>query len=295
MKPNHIILLLLLLLSCSHPPPPTRDEVLSHYSVALNLYKEGRVEEATGELEEVVRLYPNFAPAHNLLGQIYRRRGDLYSRFKSEKELRKAIRLEPLNPEYHLNLGLTLIKRRFQHSALKELERAFELDSLCFEAPYQMGLIWEEEGLKVFDRKDFLKAQEAFGSALRIDPLSPKVHYHLGLCYLELRQNREAENKLHRATELDSTFYQAHLVLGYLYHKVGREEEAAREFEEAFRWMMTAEEVVPYLSIRLIANKGEWEEYQKIPWGQGKGFLHRFWKEKDPTPPPAGNERPIEH
>lgn len=295
MKANHIILLLLLLLSCSHPPPPTRDEATKQYSAAVELYKEGKVEEATGELEEVVRLYPNFAPAHNLLGEIYRRRGDLLSKFKSEKELRKAIRLEPLNPEYHLNLGLTLIKRGFQHSALKEFKRAFELDSLCFEAPYQMGLIWEEEGLKVFDQGDFLKAQKAFESALRVDPISPKAHYHLGLCYLELRQNREAEVKLHRATELDSTFYQAHLALGYLYHKTKREEEAAREFEEAFRWMLTAEELILYLSIRLIANKGEWEEYQKIPWSQRREFLRRFWKEKDPTPTTALNERQIEH
>lgn len=253
------------------------------------------MEEATGELEEVIKLYPNFAPAHNLLGEIYRRRGDLYSRFKSEKELRKAVRIEPLNPEYHLNLGLTLIKRGFQHSALKEFKRAFELDSLCFDAPYQIGLIREEEGLKVFDREDFLKAQEAFESALRVDLTSPKAHYHFGLCNLELRQNREAEVKLRRTIELDSTFYQAHLVLGYLYHKTKREDEAAREFEEAFRWMMTAEERIPYLSIRLIANKREWEEYQEIPWSQRKGFLHRFWKERDPTPTTAINERQIEH
>jgi len=295
MKANHIILLFLLLLSCSHPPRPTSDEVAKRYSAAVELYKEGRVEEATGELEEVVRLYPNFAPAHNLLGEIYRRREDLLSRFKSEKELRKATRLEPLNPEYHLNLGLTLIKRGFQHSALKEFKRAFELDSLCFDALYQIGLIWEEEGLKVFDRGDFRKAQKAFESALKVDPTSPKAHYHLGLCYLELGQYREAEARLRRATELDSTFYQTHLLLGYLYHKTKREEEAAREFEEAFRWMMTAEEVVPYLSIRLIASKMEWEKYQKIPWSQRKEFLHRFWKERDPIPTTAINERQIEH
>lgn len=294
MKLNYIILLFLLL-SCSHRPQPTNEEAVKRYTAAVELYKGGRIEEAIGELEEAIRLGPNFAPAHNLLGQIYQKRGDLMSRFKSERELRKAVRLEPLNSEYHLNLGITLIKRGFQHSALKEFKRAFELDSLCFDAPYQIGLIWEEEGLKVFERQDFLKAQKAFESALRVAPSSPKAHYHLGLCRLELGEYREAEDELHRATELDSTFYQAHLALGYLHHKAKREEEAAKEFEEAFRWMMTAEEIVPYLSIRLIANQREWEEYQKIPWGQRKGYLYRFWKERDPTPTTATNERQIEH
>ncbi len=294
MKANYIILLFLLL-SCAHHPPPINNEAVEHYTAGVELYKKGRVEGATKELEQAVRLDPNFAPAHNLLGELYRRRGDLLSRAKSEKELRKATRLEPLNSKYHLNLGLTLLKRGFQHLALKEFKRAFELDSLCFEAPYQIGLIWEREGLKIFDRGDFLKAKKAFESAQKVDPTSPEIYYHLGLCFLELKEYRMAELKLHWATELDSTLCKAHLLLGYLYHKIRREEEAAREFERAFRWMLTAEEIVPYRSIRLVASREEWKKFQGLPWSRRKGFLHRFWKERDPTPTTAINERQIEH
>ena len=85
----------------------------------LGRLQEPVLEETERALQKAIRLYPQNAEAHYILGVLQKERG----RFEeAERALQKAIRLNLQNAEAHYNLGVSLKERgRFE-----EAERAFQ-------------------------------------------------------------------------------------------------------------------------------------------------------------------------
>lgn len=85
-SPHRIIIslfaaLVLLSTSCARVTPEAHRQARRHYQQGLELYRLGEVESAVWELEQATWLNPRLAPAHDLLGQIYVRRGDIRGRW----------------------------------------------------------------------------------------------------------------------------------------------------------------------------------------------------------------------
>lgn len=96
----------------------------ARYWIAFCLASEGKSSEATALLEKI-RLRD--APARFLLGKLYFQSGDLAL---AERELRWAVRLNPDNADAHALLGEVLSKQGgyFRHTeAIREFQRALEL------------------------------------------------------------------------------------------------------------------------------------------------------------------------
>lgn len=148
----------------------TSGEVYALYSDArVRLRSRGLTEEALAlhELEQIVKLDPNFAPAWASLARVLKQlppqrltNSDV-SPGNSEAYARKAIELAPNLGAAHLALATVLDLKG--PVATAEVERAVELDPNDYEAFNALGSVYEQAG----DRKSAL---EAFTRASEIDP-----------------------------------------------------------------------------------------------------------------------------
>ncbi len=57
--------------------PAFADEADQHYAKALELKKQGKLDEAAMELEQAVKLRPDYAAAHFSLGVVYKMRNQI--------------------------------------------------------------------------------------------------------------------------------------------------------------------------------------------------------------------------
>src|SRR5450432_1356162 len=101
-------------LSLWTPAPARADEGASHYNLALQYKREGKLAEAIAECEKAIQLRPDYAAAHLTLGNLYRGKGD-YARAVTEFE--RTTKLQPKDATAHANLGAAYarLNRRRAH------------------------------------------------------------------------------------------------------------------------------------------------------------------------------------
>jgi len=73
---------------------------------------------------ELIRREPNFAEAHNNLGLVQLRAGDLHD---AETEFKEAVRLKPGYADAHYNLALALHQDGREAESGAEFEKAFAI------------------------------------------------------------------------------------------------------------------------------------------------------------------------
>jgi tetratricopeptide (TPR) repeat protein len=97
-----------------------------HYSLGGRvLFQKGEYREAIGELEKVVSVYPNFAPAYNIMGKSYAVLGDLED---AKRSFERVIKLTPTLDEGYLNMGLLLLLEGNTPRATAFLKKARDLN-----------------------------------------------------------------------------------------------------------------------------------------------------------------------
>jgi tetratricopeptide (TPR) repeat protein len=94
------------------------------YNSGLIYLQQKRIDPAQENLIQSIKLKPDFAEAHAILGNLY----DLRREYEpAVKELEEAIKDSPDNPVYHYNLGLILAKMKNLSLAKQEFETALRL------------------------------------------------------------------------------------------------------------------------------------------------------------------------
>ena len=172
-----------------------------------------------------VELRPDFAPAHNNLGNAHMDRGQLDEAIAS---YRIALRLQPDSAQIHNHLGNAL-NHRGQHSeAILSYTEAIRLDPGYAEAHVNLANAFIELG----------KLDEAIGAsrrALELDPPLPAAHKHLGFALTLAARHDEAAACHRRAMELEPANAETHsnLVYGLCFHP---EVEDAEILAENARW-----------------------------------------------------------
>ena len=122
------------------------------------LHGQGRYDEAIAYLEEAVRVRRDKADYYLLLAMCESKL-PAYVR-KSEQDFLKAIQLEPWNPEGYVGLGLLYKAEGLQTKAIKQLEKALEVDA---------------DHASAREALDELKAgQKKTGSLFKMDLFGPK-------------------------------------------------------------------------------------------------------------------------
>ena len=148
------------------------DDALAHVNLGNVLLEiPGRMPDAIAEYQNALRIYPNYAEAHNNLGAILLQSGRTT---EAVAEYRAAVRLDPDYPDAHSNLGsaLSRIPGRLPEAAA-ELETAVRLDPENARRRAALGNVLLQMPGRI---------PEAIGqleTAVKIDPELTDAHYSL--------------------------------------------------------------------------------------------------------------------
>src|SRR2546427_2091588 len=192
----------------------------NYYNLALVNLSDKQYARAVGPLETFLRLDPNNAEAHLLLGRAYHnlnRTGSAIEQFK------KALTLAPQLPLAHYHLGYAYQSQGNQKSALDEFKKEIELNPNFYDSYWLAGNIELERG-------KFEAAEDFYGKGIRLKPEGFQAHYGMGRARLAKKQVAAAETELRRALELKPDDVEAHYALARAYQQMGDKELARREF-----------------------------------------------------------------
>jgi tetratricopeptide (TPR) repeat protein len=231
------------------------DSVEAAYFHALALYNTQQSEAAEKEVRRALRLNPGAADAYTLLGIILASRGNANGEASealtqavaldganfdaifnlgrvryAEKDyqgainsLREAVRMKPNVPEARFFLGTSLEAAGDSAAALTEYDELIKLDPASAYGLVGSGAVLLKQG-----RKD--EAISALRRAIAIDSKNFEARWSLGRALMLSEQYGEAVEALQVAVSLDPQRPDAHYQLGQALRRLGRNEEAEREF-----------------------------------------------------------------
>jgi Tfp pilus assembly protein PilF len=96
-----------------------------YYKLSIALEQSGDVPGERDALEKAIQIDPDMAAAHNQLGYLASRGGDMVS---AEEHFREAVRAAPTFVEAWINLAAALGTQSKVSEARKAIERALQLD-----------------------------------------------------------------------------------------------------------------------------------------------------------------------
>ena len=167
----------------------------STYEQAVRNLSENRLSLGMASLKEALQLDPGNAQYHNTLGLVLLNLGRPVD---AQAEFQTAIDLDSSNPDLRHNLGIALAQQNRFEDALAAYRKA--LASPTYTTPevayYNMG--------EAFIRlKKPQEAQEAFRTAIQLEPTMVAAHYGLGLALSQGGRREEAKAAFRRARDMD--------------------------------------------------------------------------------------------
>ena len=153
----------------------------------------------------------------------------------AEAELRRALAIDARAPQAHALLGQLAVARASLDEAVALFKQAVDVNPLDAMAYYRLGETYGRQ-------QKWSEAIVSLQQSLWINPYFSGPYIVLGRAYMTRREPATAEGMLRRAVEYDPNNKSAHYLLGQALQALGREEDAARQFEIAARLTETAEQ-----------------------------------------------------
>jgi tetratricopeptide (TPR) repeat protein len=225
------------------------------YFYALALFNSGRAAEAEKEARRALRLNAGDASALTLVGIILAARGD--SSAEAVEALTQAVALAPASFDANFYLGRVRYTLKDYAGATQSLRAAVKLNPKHAEARFFLGTALEAAGespaaLAEYQQLIEIDPQSAMGQiglgallvkqgktddaisalkrAISLDPKSFEAHWALGRALILAEKFNDAVASLQTAVALAPDRSDAHYQLGLALRRLGRNDEAAREF-----------------------------------------------------------------
>jgi len=164
------------------------------YGRAECLEKLGKPDDAIAALQEILDIDPDHARAHNKLGTIYERRGDLD---RASEYYNRALEIdsESADSAYpRCNLGTVALKRGRFDESVEWLTRALEHEPKLYIAHNNLGCVLLEVGREA-------EAIVALERAIEVEPHNPMAYFNIACVYGRGGRTREAFAWLERAVD----------------------------------------------------------------------------------------------
>ena len=179
---------------------PTHDPLaLQRNNEAVIRIDEGDLDGAEPLLRLAIESDPNYADAHNNLGDLLRRRGQYAAAIES---FQRAIDILPRYPVYYYNLGYAYDVKGDYAAAVSAYNRVVELDptSMKMGALNNLGFAYLELG-------NLDQAADVLRRGLTLAPENANLHKNLGRVLLEQMRVTDAIEQLDQAVQLKDGRY----------------------------------------------------------------------------------------
>ena len=152
--------------------PEITAETAEIFNLANSLLERDHVEEAAASYEEVLRHHPNLAMAHCNLGMAYEQ---MQRTSDAERQLKRAVYLQPNRPEPHLNLALIwLLHGRFElgwtEYEWRWLEKGFPP-----KPPYIESLAPPWDGASLSGQSILVYGEQGIGDEIMFSSIVPEL------------------------------------------------------------------------------------------------------------------------
>jgi superkiller protein 3 len=226
------------------------------YLHALALYNAGKFADAEKEVRRTLRINAGAEEAHTLLGIILASSGN--SNAEAIESLSQSIALNPQSFDANFYLGRVQYTAKDYASAIKSWQKAIEINPKQAEARFFLGTVFEitgdsESALRQYEELVRLEPNSVFGQiglgallvkqgktdeaiaalqkAVQANPKNFEAHWALGRAFGLSEKLPEAVAAFKKAVELEPRRVEARYQLGLALRRLGRTEEAAKEFE----------------------------------------------------------------
>jgi tetratricopeptide (TPR) repeat protein len=241
----------------THAKAVTGDNPLAHMLLGDALMKENRYDAANAEYAEAVRTSRNGAlPLAAAGGALVQQQRYL----EAVEPLQRALDLDPSNESARENLAAALIHTGRAASALNQLDlalkqapsRAPTIEQLRAQAHLALGHTdqavaqfqkatqsapsaesWNSLGSAYATKNDFGNAEHAFREAIRLDPKNYDAHMNLGAMLSRAGRNDEALAQVRAAASNAPDSIEPRIYAALIEAQMGRRAEAANDAAEA--------------------------------------------------------------
>jgi TolB-like protein/Tfp pilus assembly protein PilF len=191
--------------------------------------------EAEKELRRALQLNPGYAPAHDWYGWLLAALGQPAD---SLRESRLARELDPLSPMIQTDAGWGAMVSRQPDEAIGPLKRAIELEPAYGMAHATLAIVYAQKGLRSEALAEARTAQE-------VDH-SPLVLAMAGGAIAAAGDFAGARKVLEQVKEITKTRYVCPYEVGVIYAHLGEKNEAFRSLEKAFE---VRSQCLPFLKV----------------------------------------------
>lgn len=177
--------------------PLTEATILAMYmnNRSAEALARGQLDNAYWWVKEAIRQDPAFPGAHNTLGVIYRRHGNLA---EAENALTHALELAPSNIQVMSNLSIVL-------NELGRFDEARRLTAMLERARPYRPYYFFDQGQTAMQAGDFPTAREMFAKEIERDADNHEFHFWLGMAYYRLGNLSRARKHLTNAMDFSPT------------------------------------------------------------------------------------------
>jgi len=230
-----------------------RETAIHLYNEGVEYLGQGDATRAEAAFRRALTRNPDFAEAHNNLGNVLRDR----KKWKAaEKAYRRALALAPGHPVVLANLGQSLEQQGLTEEAITALTQSLQQDPRNAAAHVHLGDTYLKD-----DRPE--EAANHFQQALDLQPGNPDIQNRLGSTLHQLGRSEEAASLLHAAVKTDPRFLDAYINLAEAAYTIGAIDDAVAVLQTA----ITLAPDDPSIHTRLgeiLRNKADYLEAQAV-------------------------------
>jgi type IV pilus assembly protein PilF len=153
--------------------------------LAVGYFEQGKTEIALDEIKQVVAIDPSFADAYNMRGLIYMRLND---NRQAEDSFRRAVSMNPRDPDTHHNLGWLLCQQARYPESLRAFDVAMANPLYPGRAKTLMaqGVCQARAGMTA-------EAEQSLARSYELDPVNPVTGYNLATLLYRRGENQRAQ------------------------------------------------------------------------------------------------------
>ena len=241
----------------THTLACTSRNCVAHSDLASELYKQGRMAEATTHYQAALAISPRYVEAHNNFGILLAGQGHTE---EAIAHYQTALDIRPDNAETHINLGNALAAEGRTDEAIEHFTRAIQFNPDYAEAYNDWGAALLARG-----RSD--EATERFRKAIEINPRYAEAENNLGSALADQRQVTEAISHYQKAIEIKPDYANAHYNLANVLAAERKWGEAIEHYQKAVALMPGFNHARYQLAV-LLGSRGKWADavvgFQKI-------------------------------